>query len=276
MTTFSLNINTVLLSALVIACISSGSALAEVRETEYTLSAHLGAGMAPLYVGASKYTAIPVIGLEAGVEFVNWGSVQANENGLTWQLPINSPFGIAFLASYDRGRDEEIRASGGKNKELKGMGDLKAAPEIGISFNYREGPYSAYLKGMTAASRRTYGGEDLGHTSWAELGGEYSLILTHSVSASFGLATSWADSKYLQGHFGVTHQQARHSQFQYYKPGAGMRDISYQASMSYQFTPSFSLLGAVGGYYLVGDAASSPLTKSRAGAVTILALSYTF
>lgn len=245
-------------------------------QAEYNLSTRAGVGMEPIYQGASKYTLTPIVGLDASVSTERWGMFSANETGLAWLLPLNSPWGVALLAAYDGGRDEEIRTSSGKSHELKGMGNLKAAPEVGLALSYLNGPYHLYLKGLRTVKKRNYGGEELGFTSRVELGGEYSFVLTDTLSSSMSLASSWGDSKLLQGHFGVTRQQEKNSQFHYYKPGSGIRDITYQFSMIYQFTPSFALQGAIGGYYLVGDAGRSPLTKSRAAMATGVALSYTF
>lgn len=254
----------------------SSFANANEKKEEYHLSAHLGAGAAPIYLGASNYSVSPVIGFAASAEFKRWGAFHANEDGLFWHLPTNSPFGIALLVGYDEGRDESIRTLKGKNNDLKGMGDLEFSPEMGLAFSYQEGPYYIYLKGMTAVKKRNYGGEELGYTSRAELGGELSFALTETLSSTFSLSSTWGDRKFTQGHFGVTRKQARDSQFRYYKTEAGIRDISSMAVLNYQFSPSFSVQGALGGYYLLGDAGKSPLTKSRAAVITGMALSYTF
>lgn len=245
-------------------------------DTEYHLSARLGVGGAPIYMGASKYTVKPLIGLEAGAVTERWGAFNADETGFSWQPPIDSPFGIAMLVSYDGGRDEKIRTASGKNHDLKGMGDLKAAPEVGIALTYKDGPYYIYLKGMRTVTKRNYGGEELGYTSHAQLGGSLSFSLTKTLSSSSSLTSTWGDSKLLRGYFGVTPQQARNSQFRAYRPGSGIRDIAFQTALIYQFTPSFALQGSLGGYYLVGDAARSPLTKSRTAVSGGLAISYTF
>lgn len=270
------SVNALLIILLSLSALFSPLAFSENKGAEYHFSVRLGGGMAPIYTGSSKYTVIPVIGAEAVATSEQWGTFRADEKGLSWLLPIDSPLNLALLVGYDEGRKEKIQTTKGKNNDLKGMGNLKAAPEFGIALIYREGPYHLYLKGMMAATKRNYGGEELGHTSRAELGGGFSFPLTEKMSGSFNVVSTWGDSKFIQGHFGVTRQQARDSQFQYYKPGSGIKDISYQAAIDYQFTPSFALQAAVGQSYLPGDAGHSPLTKSRTEVVTGVALNYSF
>lgn len=126
---------------------------------EASLKLSGGMAVAPIYQGASSYSAEPLYDIEAGYAKSAWGDFSLGlSEGARWQLPLSGPFGIALLAGYDAGRDEEVKTLSGRNKRLKGMGDLKGAFEAGIELSYKFDAFHAYVKGMQATKTRRYGG----------------------------------------------------------------------------------------------------------------------
>lgn len=75
----------------------------------------LGAGVvvSPLYEGSSRYAVFPSLVAKAVMPTENWGTFTAAfPEGLRWDLPNLSTFGVALLVGYDPGRKEKIRTLG--------------------------------------------------------------------------------------------------------------------------------------------------------------------
>ncbi|MDW5502042.1 MipA/OmpV family protein [Pseudomonas lundensis] len=247
---------------------------AQGEESSITLTG--GMAVAPLYQGASTYSAVPLYDIQAGYEGSTWGDFNIGLGGASWQLPLSGPFGMALLAGYDGGRDEEVKTLSGSNKRLKGMGDLDGAFEAGIELSYKLDPFRAYVRGMQATKARRYGGEDLGHTGYVDLGVAALYPLTDALSLSADLSTTWANSGYQRGYFGVTQQQARQSAFEAYRPGSGFKQVMLNTTLNYQLTREIAFQGGVGIYTLLGDAANSPIVEKKVAGVAFLSASYRF
>ncbi len=243
---------------------------------ETHLQVRTGIAVAPVYQGAKTYSPAPIIGVEAGMHQQDWGALTASETGLTWQLPIDKPFGVALVAGYDVGRDEEIRTWGGRDKTLKGMGDLNGAIEAGTQFSYDVEPYRFYLKALRALKKRKYGGEELSYTTHGNLGAEVTFPLPGHVTTVLSLISTWGDKNMMNAYFGVTRQQAQNTSFRQYQPKAGFKDVMMQAALNYELSPSVSLQSGCGVNYLVGEAAKSPLTEKKLAGIAFFSGSYTF
>ena len=242
-------------------------------------SLKLGGGMAvvPVYEGASSYSAEPLYDIAAGYDKSAWGDFSLGlHDGARWQLPLSGPFGIALLAGYDAGRDEEVKTLSGRNKRLKGMGDLKGAFETGIELSYKFDAFHAYVKGMQATKTRRYGGEDLGHTAYVDLGVAAVYPLSDALTLSTELSTTWANSGYQRGYFGVTQSQAQQTSFAAYRPGSGFKQVALNSALNYQWTPEIAFQAGVGVYTLLGDAAKSPIVEKKVAGIAFLSASYSF
>lgn len=242
-------------------------------------SLKLSGGMAvvPVYQGASSYSAVPLYDIQAGYDKSAWGDFSLGLiDGARWQLPLSGPFGIALLAGYDGGRDEEVKTLSGRNKRLKGMGDLDGALEAGIELSYKFDPFHAFVKGMQATKARRYGDEDLGHTAYVDLGVAAVYSLSEALTLSSDLSTTWANSGYQRGYFGVTQQQAQQTSFAAYRPGSGFKQVTLNGALNYQWTPEIAFQAGAGIYTLLGDAAKSPIVEKKVAGVAFLGASYSF
>ncbi|CAI1507758.1 MipA/OmpV family protein [Serratia proteamaculans] len=235
-----------------------------------------GMAVAPLYQGASTYSAVPLYDMQASYDGAAWGDFGIGLGGASWQLPLSGPFGIALLAGYDGGRDEKVKTLRGHNNRLKGMGDLDGAFEAGIELSYKLEPFRAYVRGMQATKARRYGDEDLGHTAYVDLGVAALYPLTDALSLSADLTTTWANSGYQRGYFGVTQQQAQQSAFEAYRPGSGFKQVMLNTALNYQLTREIAFQGGVGIYTLLGDVANSPIVEKKVAGVAFLSASYRF
>lgn len=244
---------------------------------EASLKLSGGMAVAPVYQGASSYSAVPLYDIQAGYDKSAWGDFSLGLiDGARWQLPLSGPFGIALLAGYDDGRDEEVKTLSGRNKRLKGMGDLDGTLEAGIELSYKFDPFHAFVKGMQATKARRYGDEDLGHTAYVDLGVAAVYSLSEALTLSSDLSTTWANSGYQRGYFGVTQRQAQQTSFAAYRPGSGFKQVTLNGALNYQWTPEIAFQAGAGIYTLLGDAAKSPIVERKVAGVAFLSASYSF
>lgn len=107
---------------------------AQAEDASGAASVTVGGGLAvgPLYEGSSRYAAFPSLKLKAVLPTQDWGTFTAAfPEGLRWDLPGLSPFGVALLVGYDQGRKERIHTLDGRDDYLKGMGNLDSTALVG-------------------------------------------------------------------------------------------------------------------------------------------------
>lgn len=245
--------------------------------SDFSGNVGLGLAVAPAYEGSSHYVTQPVYELNGTYDSQDWGAFSLGlTEGARWQLPLSSPVGVAVLMDYDRGRDERIGTLGGHNNQLRGMGDLGGALEAGLELSYQLTPFKVYIKGMQATRERYYGGESLGHTAHVDMGvsGDYSV--SDQLTLIGNMYTTWANDGYQRGYFGVTPEQAVRSGFAAYHPEAGMKSVTLDAALNYQWTPTVSFQTGVEVSRLTGDAADSPLVGNAVAGMAFVSTSYHF
>lgn len=239
----------------------------------------LGAGMAvnPLYEGSSRYAVFPSLVAKAVMPTESWGTFTAAfPDGLRWDLPNLSTFGVALLVGYDPGRKEKIRTLGGHNSYLKGMGDLDNSAMVGAEAYWGLSASRLFVRGWQATRSREYGGEDLGHTAYLEAGASSSLPLSSSLTLDSALYGTWGDSHDMMARFGVTGEQAARTDFREYHTGGGMRDVTLRTGLTAQLQPHLALQGGMKLYALTAGARRSPLTDNTVGVGFYLNAIYQF
>lgn len=242
-----------------------------------TVKARMGVAVSPAYEGASQYAAEPVYDLAGEYRTTQWGTFSLGViHGGRWQLPLSGPVGVALLMGYDRGRDERIRTLGGDNTHLMGMGDLGGSLEGGAELSYQFSAFRGYIKGMQAARSRQYGGDALGHTAHVDMGVDGHYPLSEQLTLSGNLFTTWANSGYMQGYFGVTQPQSERTGFASYAPGEGMKQVTMETALNYQWTSAVALQTGVELSRLTGDAKDSPLVDNALAGLVFVSASYTF
>lgn len=235
-----------------------------------------GVAYAPAYEGAKKYRPAAIVDIGLGYSHANWGRVALWDDGLSWALPLDGPFGIELLLDYDPGRDEVIDTLNGRDKTLMGMGDLGGALQVGVELSYQLDPFRTYVRALQATKKRHYGGEDLGRTLLAELGVDTLTPLNDRLSLQTNLYTTWANSGYQRGYFGVTPAQAQRTAFSTWRPGSGFKDVTFAAALNYEWTQNIALQAGVGVMALVGDAAKSPIVEKKVAGLSFVSASYSF
>lgn len=235
-----------------------------------------GVGMSSPYEGSDKYILIPDATIQYTVDTNSFGIFSLGTSGAKWQYSLFDNFHIGVLGAYMQGRKEEIGFSGSKNKDLKGMGDLKGAIAAGFEVSYSIEEHSIYINSLTALGHRDYGGVDVDNATRVEFGVNSHFELNDDWFIDTNISTRYVNKNYNQAYFGVTEKQSLKTDYAVYTPKAGIKDAGILIGLNYRLSENFFLNLKSGGYYLFGDAADSPITKQKYGLVNIIGLSYTF
>lgn len=231
-----------------------------------------GIGMSLPYEGSDKYILIPDAMLQYTTETNSFGLFSLGTSGAKWQFNIFDNIHIALLGTYMQGRKEEIGFSGSKNKDLKGMGDLKGAAGAGVELSYNIIGHSFYINSLTAIGHRDYGGKNIDNATRFEFG-----INSHfDINKNWSIDSNISTKNYSQAYFGVTEKQALNTDYSIYTPNSGIKDAGILIGINYKISEGFFVNLKSGGYYLFGDMADSPITKQKYGLVNIIGLSYLF
>jgi outer membrane protein len=227
-----------------------------------------GAQYQPDYEGSDDYEvdALPLLMVNyRDIVFLRGTTLGAN--AFTWQGPRPSDkLQAGPLVRYQFGRDAD------DSDDLRGMGDIDAAVELGGFLTYGIGPWSA---GLTLF--RDVSGTHDGFT--AKLAAGYRHAFSPKLRLRSELYTTWADENYTETYFGVTAAQSARSGLRRYQPEGGVKDIGLSLDLDYSLTESWTVTGRLGYKRLLGDAADSPLVQDRGSAnqfSTGLLLSYRF
>lgn len=74
----------------------------------------------------------------------------------------------------------------------------------------------------------------------------------------------------------MTQELAARTDFAAYYPKSGIRQVTAEAALNYQWTSSVALQGGVEVYRLTDDAANSPLVEKNLAGMAFLSASYLF
>lgn len=217
------------------------------------------AGMA--YQGADERRTLVLPGID-----YQWrnGWFAGTRNGIGYNFGQTRELQYGLRVTADFGRDES------RSDALRGMGDIDPKPELGAFLNY------SLSKEITLTSSLRYGSGNDRAGMVIDLGAGYSTKLSPLWRLGFGASMTLANEDYMQSYFGVTAAQAASSGYAAYHPGFGLRDVRANALVSYQITPSTSILTTLSVSSLQGDAKDSPLTRQATSVTGVAAVSYEF
>lgn len=201
----------------------------------------------PDYRGAATYESqgYPLIELEwRDKAFLNL------RNGLgfwAWQTPRTR---VGAAVGYIFGRDEEDAP------ELEGLGDVEDGLTANLWVEHALGPLAG-----TVRYRQQVSGE---HTGFVVRAG--ASLRRQRVSGFFltpGLDITLADADFMAAYYGVDRRQAARSGYPPYTPRGGIEAVGVRLSAFRSLFASWGLQILVHAERLIGDAASSPLVRSR-------------
>lgn len=223
----------------------------------------LGANLvyAPEYAGASRHSLDlkPVWALQYGrVRISSSGAASvlgfgadSPGAGASADLVQTDRFKLRLGLRLDHGRKSS------DSVDLAGLPDVRNTVRGRVAASYA---LDAHWTTAVSVSQDLLG-RDGGALASLDLG--YRAKLTASTQWSTGAGLTFGNSRYMQSYFGVPEGALRPPQLPSFSPGAGLRDVHTGIGLMMTITPRWVAFGGAGYSVLLGDAASSPLTKGR-------------
>lgn len=211
-----------------------------------------GVGVTPEFDGAEDVRVLPF-----GVADVYWRGFTLELRGLRGRVDLvsNSRIGAGPVFNVRLARDDADGAVGR-------LSEIDRAVEAGAFMSYRLGPESF---GQPLLQFEITALHDVSDTHEGFLAGVqafYALLRRPDLSITLDAQMNYADHDYTATYFGVSEQDAAASGLRTYAPGSGLRDAGAGITINYLFPDSrFGILGRLGGLYLLGDSADSPVVE---------------
>ena len=143
-----------------------------------------------------------------------------------------------------------------KYSELTGLGDVKAAYELGGFVEY----YPVDWLRLRSELRQGMGG----HTGTvADVSADVIVPLIQRLTVSAGPRFTWKSTKATAPYFGVSAAQALASGLPIYDARGGAHSVGFGSQISYRINPQWEVHAYFEYEKLLGDAADSPLVKLR-------------
>ncbi|AZE67464.1 Outer membrane scaffolding protein for murein synthesis, MipA/OmpV family [Pseudomonas synxantha] len=246
---------------------TAGTALAE--DWQYSLKA--GVGNAPRYSGSDERMTAPVLG---GKIISPWGIFLDTDTGLGWAYEGNALSLSAYVGASDSRKDKNQSMHAG-SKRLKGMGEIKSRPQLGMNAAYN-------LGGVIIGATLEHALKEDDHKDTGKAYTHLELSLgTNLYEGRFGsvdasLNSHFGDRDYLQTWYGVTTGQAARSRFKEYKAAGGniSNGMNLVWSLPINEHTQFSTLLDV--QYLADKAGKSPIVERRLQTSVMGMVEYTF
>jgi outer membrane scaffolding protein for murein synthesis (MipA/OmpV family) len=226
----------------------------------------------PEYAGSRRYD----VGYTP-IWAISWGRWHISTSGGTALLGFGAEV-RGDGASTDLIRDKKwrvglsLRIDSGRNSDdaetTAGLDDIKRTLRGRLYASYALTP-DWQLSG--ALSQDLLGNKG-GMVGGVDVGWRLRQSARSELTAGVGLTVG--DSTYMRSYFGVSPQGSANSGHPVFQPGAGARDIHAGVGWTRSITPRWIFFTGLGGNYLLGPAADSPLTEQRFGGQFSVGLAY--
>lgn len=235
-----------LVVALGLAC--SVSLASSARATEYSVG--LGSGIAPDYIGSDNYEFVPLWNLAARDLYHPETYVRLDGPWLYSNLLPSNNWRLGVSGQIIFGRKDV------ENNAVDRMENIDETFMLGVM-----GGYDFKLSDGSTLGLELNGRYDVQD----EIGGL--LTMKAKFATRFGATKKWrlgtsvessyATDDYMETYFGVDAADAARSGLSTYSADAGFRDVTFNAALTYYFTPAWSVAGLFKLQRLIGDADDS-------------------
>ncbi|MDE8346698.1 MAG: MipA/OmpV family protein [Acidocella sp.] len=224
----------------------------------------LGTQFAPAFDGLGRYQ------LQPGPVFdVRYKDIAFASTGEGFGLNLFSfrHVSVGAAITYDLGRSAHS-----DGVALSGLGTIHPAPELKIFAVYTLA--KAFPLTIRVDARKQLGATN-GYVG--DIGAYLPMPGSSQTFAWFvGPTVTIADSRYMNGYFGISQVQAASTHYRRYKAAAGFKSAGIGLSADYFATPHTILNLSTAFNRLLGSAAESPITESKYDAVLSLSAIYKF
>jgi MipA family protein len=175
------------------------------------------------------------------------------ERGFAANLDVRDDLRLSLSARWTGGRKES------NSDRLAGLGDVDATLLARLRLQWR--PDNAWTWSAAVNS------DLLGHGSgWIlDLGGARHWRISPSSQVQVGGSLTYGGDTYMQSWYGVTAEQSQRSGYKVFKPGNGLRDLSFGATLRTEFSRDWAGFVSAGSSLHIGPAADSPLVQKKLG-----------
>ena len=230
----------------------------------WQVAAGLGVAYAPEVMGGDFYKggAMPSFDIAH-----RSGFFMGTSKGIGWSYAVNPDWQAAIFLAPSGERKEKDRLTDKIN--FKGMGDIKSAAQAGAMLNYVLGDLNLSTVLLTGLSDKNRGQQLM-------LGADYTVYDSENFALMLNSSITASNADYQQRWYGVTKQQAQKSGFKAYQAGSGLTLGTVGITGIVPITKELRLINSLSYNQLLGDAADSPLVKSKGSAEFSALLQYTW
>jgi outer membrane scaffolding protein for murein synthesis (MipA/OmpV family) len=219
-----------------------------------------GIGIEPKYEGGKRYHIQPIPFVS--IRYDNLLTVGAE--GVSLNLLGAGRFQAGPVIGYQSGRNESDDTS------LHGLGNVPAAVTAGAFAAYELGSFEFKGTARQAVSRTKNGFLGAVEASYKIR------LIPQTLMLAVGPVVEFVDGNYNQTYFGVTPQQSARSGLRVFTPGAGVKDVGINLSLTYRLTDHVLFRGFASLKELVGDSADSPIVKQKTEEIVGIGAAYHF
>ena len=234
---------------------------AEQSDADVRVTMGLGMLNTARYIGSNerRYRVLPTL---SAVWKNGWFAGLPRGVGYNFSTDSSTSYGLGL--TVDMGRKQNASSA------LAGLGDVSVRPELGAFYSY-----SASKEVRLDTSLRYGSGLDRKGMLF-NIGASYKLTLAADRYATFGLASTYANSSYMQTYFGVDAAQSASSGYAIYTPGSGIREVDLTASYTYKIDKNWSVITGTTLGKLGNAVKAAPMSRSNNHNSIHFLTSYTF
>ena len=215
----------------------------------WTATVGIGGEYRPDFQGSKNWMLlpIPIISIRRGGSLANFRGAR---DSASIALIDFGDFRIGPAAKFVAARKSA------DHSELNGLGDVKAAFELGGFVEY----YAVDWLRLRSELRQGVGGHQ---GTVADVSADFIVPLIDRLTISAGPRFTWKSTKAVALYFGVDAAQSLASGLPVFDARGGAHSVGFGSQLSYRINPQWEVRAYVEYEKLLGDAANSPLVALR-------------
>ena len=221
-----------------------------------------GAVVEPRYEGSKHYILNPIP--YVAIRYDDLFSIGVD--GIRWNVIHSKGLHVGPLLSYSGGR------STGDDVLLQNLDNIQSSINAGAFATYKLGHFEFLAQAQQAVLHEHNG-------LFGKIGVTYQEpfpLFHRKAILEFGPQIEFANRQYENTWFGITQAESLRSGLREFSPGAGVKDLGLQTSLTLQYSPHILFRGVLNVKELLGDAADSPLTTGKTQFFVGLGVGYKF
>ena len=230
-----------------------------------SLTVGLGGQYAPRYSGSDKqvWQVVPVLQGRKGAFFID------AQKGVGYDLQNDSGWYFEHSLGYDFGRADKNSGWREGANNLKGMGDIDATLNTGLSAGWQAAPWLSMEGKATLPLTDSQGASYQASVTLIPLQNNQDTV-------AFQSAALFGDSRYLNTWYGVSERQSRRTGYRRYAAPGGFYGVDTSLTWSHQFDAHWGTVLSADYTWLGDRAINSPIVMRRNEGAATAAITGTF